>query len=415
MCPRRGTALACSHRLHQGRFLRDDRGTRPPLLGLGGVGRALSLPPHPAPVRGARLAFPAEPCHALHPLGERLWGCSQRFAPSQPSPTGRAGEGRHPPSWQSPAHAEAGHGMGATPDAAPPSTLAGATTAAPQGNPSPGPQPVGAGTSSPALPSPSPPPLAGREESGVLAEPSLGRNQPGRRVPAQSQIRPAGAHPLPPTAGSPRRWADKARPLQVPKRRPGDRPPGRTPARDRQQRQQDGGWGRRQDRAGPPSAAGCKHPCPHTSRPPGTQATAVTTISFYSLHLYITRYKTLLFHPPAPGQHRHGPARPALRPQPPGTHHTGARPGSGGVPGVPPMGDGPTLPSASPGAAGARAGQGPSLRPPGCWEGQAPGMAPSIRGTGSEPPPRHEAGGSRSAESPQETWGAGAAHGPGPL
>lgn len=46
------------------------------------------------------------------------------------------------------------------------------------------------------------------------------------------------------------------------------------------------------------------------------------------------------------------------------------------------------------------------------WDGS---IHPSIRGLGSEPPRWHGAGGSWSAESPQETWGAGAAHDPGPL
>lgn len=55
-----------------------------------------------------------------------------------------------------------------------------------------------------------------------------------------------------------------------------------------------------------------------------------------------------------------------------------------------------------------------SLQPPGCLECQASGMDPSIRGMGSKTPPRHETGGSQSAESPQETWGAGAAHSPKP-
>lgn len=278
----------------------------------------------------------------------------------------------------------------------PPSLGSTGTTAAPRGREHPGqppPQPPAHGSgdsrSCPAITVPSSP--AGREqgrreESGILAGLSLGRSQPGRRVPAQSQIRPAGARPLPPTAGA-----------QTPARGPAGR----------QDSSQGQGLGTvaAQRTAVPTCAAGRKHACPHASHPPGTQATAVTTGSFYSLHLYIHGIK------PSSSTCLHQASVGAAQPGWPmmvATRHTGHQ-GSRGVPGVPPPGDGPTRTLASLGAAGAR---GHPRDPQGVWRVKASGMDPSIRGTGSEPPPQHGAGGSWSVEGPRETRGAGAALGP---
>lgn len=70
-----------------------------------------------------------------------------------------------------------------------------------QGNPSPGPQPVGAGTSSPALPSPSPPPwLAGRRVASWQSRPLAGTGLAGGSQPGARSGRRELTRFLPPQA-----------------------------------------------------------------------------------------------------------------------------------------------------------------------------------------------------------------------
>lgn len=184
-------------------------------------------------------------------------------------------------------------GMGATCpltmlDVAPPSTLT-MGAGSPPGNPNHGPQPMGAGTASSALPLLSSPPwlpgsgAAGRRaapwQSCPLAELSL-----GRAAPWQSPTWPEGPslEPDPARRSSAasshrrQRWADPARCRTL----------ARGPGRDTQRR--DRAWGQWKHRESQsPPVQHSVNTCPHAHRPPGTQATAVTTVSFYSLHLYI--------------------------------------------------------------------------------------------------------------------------------
>lgn len=218
------------------------------------------------------------------------------------------------------------------------------------------------------------------EERGALAEPSLGRSrlargsQPGARSGQQELSRFL------------RPRAEKARPQQVPKLRPAAQPgmgsegggsrTGLGPAAAR------GHW----------SCLGSRSPPCH---PSGTQATAVTTISFYSLHLYIHGIK-----PPVPAacsRHRLAPLAHQNSLAPAASRcssHRGQTHTSISIPG---------------------AGWEHPCDPQAGWRVKHLGwIHPSIHPRDGERAPATALGGSWSAESPQETPAAGAAHSPRP-
>lgn len=170
-----------------------------------------------------------------------------------------------------------------------------------------------------------------REESGILAELSLGRT--GLARGSQSRARSGQqelACFLPPQA-APRHGQRKRGHCRCPNA-------GQDLAtrQDPSQGQAGSGEGGSAEKAG--CASESKEACPHASHPPGTQATAVTTVSFYSLHLYIHGIKSssstclLCAAHAGPTVAATGMRTPRLTLTP-------------GVPGAPPTGNRPTLPS----------------------------------------------------------------------
>ena len=329
---------------------------------------APSASPHHSPAPSVGFT-PSQPSfvRGLHPIAARLhpWAWGGKAAPALAEPGSRQGLscGKPAVGWLIRPTRRAGYGPSIHP------RWGG------QGPGTPGATPAlatarGSGDSQPCPATVVPSSMAGREQgSGVLAELSLGRNRPGQRVPARSQIRSAGSRPLPRAAGSPGQWADKARPLQVPKCQPGLPPgPGSEGGRT------GSGDGGSTEKAGPHLCSRVRtRVSPHATSP-GTQATAVTTISFYSLHLYIRGIK------PSSSTRPHQPSV--------GT----AQPRDGGCPahGTPeltpaPTGDRPMLPSASPGADGARAGQGHPGDPRAVWRVRDLGRIHPSKGRGASP------------------------------
>lgn len=217
------------------------------------------------------------------------------------------------------------------------------------------------------------------EERGALAEPSLGRSrlargsQPGARSGQQELSRFL------------RPRAEKARPRQVPKLRPAARPGIGS----------EGGGSR--TGLGPAAARG-HWSCLGSRSPPVSPLRNSGHCSHYHFFLFLafvhTRYKTSC------------PSR--LLPAPPGPTGTPEFPGSGGFQVLLPQETDPHFYQHPWSWLGA------SLRPPGWLEGQTSGMDPSIHPRDGKRAPATALGGSWSAESPQETQAAGAAHSPGP-
>lgn len=156
-----------------------------------------------------------------------------------------------------------------------------------------------------------------------------GGSQPGARSGQRELTRF-----LPPQA-APRRWADKARPPQVPKRRPGHRPPG-----------PGAGDGGSRETAGPHLCKGANTRVPTCLVPQELRPLLSLPFPFI---LCICTYMVKKKSSSSTRLHRGsvGTAQPD-RPVTAATRHAGHQ-GSREGPGNPPTGDRPTLPSASPG------------------------------------------------------------------
>lgn len=181
-----------------------------------------------------------------------------------------------------------------------------------------------------------------------------GERQLGTAGPWQEPAWPEGHSPQPdPGSRSsplpPLRCTDKARPRAPRGGWAGTVPVG--PGLQRGQKKQDRGRGWHRHKQTPSlHQTSCRTHPHHHHPPPGTQATAVTTISFYSLHFYIHGIK------PSSSTRLQQPDRPQGC-----SHQLGGSAQPGGVPGTPPVGTGTGGPSTTGNVEGGW--------PQKCWDG----------------------------------------------